>query len=62
MRETYQFTKANVDETCDAVYEYIVDYINDNGYICNYVIFILGINIDNFSLDFTLCTFFNVFN
>src|SRR5690554_6888163 len=32
MRETYQFTKANVDETCDAVYEYIVDYINDNGY------------------------------
>lgn len=32
MKETYQFTKANVDETCDAVYEYIVDYINDNGY------------------------------
>lgn len=32
MKDTYQFTKANVDETCDAVYEYIVAYISDNGY------------------------------
>lgn len=32
MKDTYQFTKANVDETCDTVYDYIVDYISDNGY------------------------------
>lgn len=32
MKGTYQFTKANVDETCDAVYEFIVTYISDKGY------------------------------
>ena len=32
MKDTYQFTKANVDETCDAVYDFIVTYVNANGY------------------------------
>lgn len=29
---TYHFTRANVDETVDKVYRYIVEYISDNGF------------------------------
>jgi repressor LexA len=38
---TYQFTRANIDETVNKIYNYIVSYINQNGYppavrdICN---------------------------
>lgn len=32
MSEKYRFTRANVDQTADKVYQFIVDYIQDNGY------------------------------
>lgn len=32
MSEKYPFTRATVDQTTDVVYQYIVDYINDNGF------------------------------
>lgn len=32
MKQTYPFTRANVDETLDKVYEYIVEYITVNTY------------------------------
>lgn len=32
MSEKYRFTRANVEETADKVYKYIVEYITNNGY------------------------------
>lgn len=32
MKETYPFTRANVDETLEAVYDFICDYITNNSY------------------------------
>lgn len=32
MKETYPFTRANVDQTLEAVYEFICDYIKENSY------------------------------
>ena len=32
MKQTYPFTRANVDQTLDAVYEYICDYIREYSY------------------------------
>ncbi len=31
-KETYPFTRANVDQTLDSVYEYICDYIKENAF------------------------------
>lgn len=32
MSEKYRFTRANVEETADKVYQYILEYITENGY------------------------------